>query len=230
MIAEHERRAKRLPFKATSPSSLAKSSLKPPGLLRLSIQLQRQFSPHFYTQTLGINEKQFQRWQSYNVAWAHQEWHRFAFFHNVSFTRVAHKHQTVTRENNHQVDIYDITYAYSWWFTRVHVNFSTFCIVRNPLYSPCCFLPEERLQRQRSQRRFDYLMGKIRRCGAAGPCRCIDVQKKRERESQGAWKNGKNNRDYFAVIWWTWISFHAFQKHGNKAFKKNILRFNFISR
>lgn len=182
MIAEHERRAKRLPFKATSPSSLAKSSLKPPGLLRLSIQLQRQFSPHFYTQTLGINEKQFQRWQSYNVAWAHQEWHRFAFFH-VSFTRVAHKHQTVTRENNHQVDIYDITYAYSWWFTRVHVNFSTFCIVRNPLYSPCCFLPEERLQRQRSQRRFDYLMGKIRRCGAAGPCRCIDVQKKKEREN-----------------------------------------------
>lgn len=54
--------------------------------------------------TLGINEKLFKKWQSYNVAWAHQEWHRFAFFHNISFTRVAHKHQTVTQENNHQVD------------------------------------------------------------------------------------------------------------------------------
>lgn len=126
--------------------------------------------------TLGINEKLFKKWQSYNVAWAHQEWHRFAFFHNISFTRVAHKHQTVTQENNHQVDthIHDGLQEFT-------STFQLFAELEIPLYSPCCFLPEERLQRRRSQRRFDYLMGKIRRCGAAGPCRCIDVQKKRQK-------------------------------------------------
>lgn len=93
--------------------------------------------------TLGINEKPFQRWQNYNVAWAHQEWHRFALFHNVSFTRVTHKHRTVTQENNHLID------------THIHEGlqefmstFQLFTELEIPLYPLCCFLPEEKLQRR----------------------------------------------------------------------------------
>lgn len=109
------------------------------------------------------------------------------------FIHLSRTQTPVTQENNHQVD------------THIHDGLqeftSTFQLLAEleiPLYSQCCFLPEERLQRRRSQRRFDYLMGKIRRCGAAGPCRCIDVQKK-ETEAQGAWKRGKNNCDDFVV-------------------------------
>lgn len=93
--------------------------------------------------TLGINEKPFQRWQNYNVAWVHQEWHRFALFHNVSFTRVTHKHRTVTQENNHLID------------THIHEGlqefmstFQLFTELEIPLYPLCCFLPEEKLQRR----------------------------------------------------------------------------------
>lgn len=207
-LVEHERRVERFPFKATSPLSLAKSSLRPPGLLRRSTQLQRQFSLISTHRTLGINEKLFQRWQSSNVAWAHQQWHRFGFFHNISFTRVAHK------QSLRQITIWLKEYI-SDGLQEFTSTSQLFVELEIPLYSLCCFLPEERLQRRDSQRRFDYLMGKIRRCGAAGPCRCIDVEKK----AQGAWKRGKNNCDDFAMNWWTRVNFHAFQKHSNKAFE-----------